>query len=597
MLEEFDTERSNRRNAFARSMILSASGWRAVFGDGDHGLAESICLEARDAVVVAATLFAEALTSAGETICVGTDTRPTGAVIAETAIRSILAAGREVAFLGRVASPELMAFVKNSPEIDAFFYVTASHNPPGHNGFKLGGSDGAVISRDRALPLIERFIKVIADDDSVHPVVAEADAVQRSRLDAVYRRQISLKAAAEARYREFALSVASGHDDDEANQRFVDDLRSHYLNAPLGIVAELNGSARALSVDRSLLTELGVRLSVHNDKPGVFAHEIVPEGASLAPAAAILEECARFDTAFKLAYVPDNDGDRGNLVFLNSDGAATVLEAQEVFALALTAELAWTRRRGQKRPVAVAINGPTSIRIDRIARAFDAEVFRAEVGEANVVNLAAELRERGYLVPICGEGSNGGTIVHPATVRDPLNTLLTVLKFLRHQLYREWSAVSGGGTVWAQEPSLVDVVNSLPAFSTTNANDGDAKMKVRTSDQGRLKGRYEAILPERVGTALAILEPHFGKLAWRETNLEGTQERVGSGPGVRSGAERGGLRVVFSAAGRDCAAVWMRGSGTEPLFRILADVEGARPEVERALLDWQRSLVLEADVG
>ena len=72
-------------------------------------------------------------------------------------------------------------------------------------------------------------------------------------------------------------------------------------------------------------------------------------------------------------------------------------EAQEVFALSVLAELAYLNWSGTDTgKTAVAINGPTSMRIEEIAKTFGAEIFRAEVGEANVVNLASELRDKGY---------------------------------------------------------------------------------------------------------------------------------------------------------------------------------------------------------
>jgi phosphoglucomutase len=39
----------------------------------------------------------------------------------------------------------------------------------------------------------------------------------------------------------------------------------------------------------------------------------------------------------------------------------------------------------------------------------------------------------------------------------------------------------------------------------------------------------------------------------------------------------------------------MRGSGTEPVFRVMADVAGANVGFERELLEWQRDMVTEAD--
>jgi len=67
-----------------------------------------------------------------------------------------------------------------------------------------------------------------------------------------------------------------------------------------------------------------------------------------------------------------------------------------------------------------------------------------------------------------------------------------------------------------------------------------------------------------------------------------------------SEAGRGGLKIEFTGksklSGKEkekTAFIWMRGSGTEPVFRIMADAEGLRQE--RELIDWQRRMVLEAD--
>ena len=43
------------------------------------------------------------------------------------------------------------------------------------------------------------------------------------------------------------------------------------------------------------------------------------------------------------------------------------------------------------------------------------------------------------------------------------------------------------------------------------------------------------------------------------------------------------------------AFIWMRGSGTEPVFRIMCDVKGNKPEEEKELLEWETKLIKEAD--
>ena len=75
------------------------------------------------------------------------------------------------------------------------------------------------------------------------------------------------------------------------------------------------------------------------------------------------------------------------------------------------------------------------------------------------------------------------------------------------------------------------------------------------------------------------------------------EEKEGIGPAYRSGKETGGLKILFQdESGKDTAYIWMRGSKTEPVFRILADVEGESPKFEAWLLDWQRKLIQKADM-
>jgi phosphoglucomutase len=345
-----------------------------------------------------------------------------------------------------------------------------------------------------------------------------------------------------------------------------------------------------------------------------------------------LEALHEKDPAYVMGYVPDCDGDRGNLVIWDeTEGHARILEAQEVFALSCVAELAhlvWTGGlsgdgpdgTGKAPGIALAVNDPTSLRVDRIARAFGAELFRAEVGEANVVSLARKLREQGYTVRILGEGSAGGNITHPSAVRDPINTALSLIKLLAVRrgrtakntgtggsggtcgspgagFFRIWLDRSGRGDVYREDFSLSDVISSLPRFATTGAYESEAVLKVSTADHGSLKERYQTVFLREWENRKAELEKRYGILGWEAAAYNGTVEKKGISRFGEAG--RGGLKINF--LDRDSvpvAAIWMRGSATEPVFRIMADVEiaGGRDEnLERDFIFWQRRMVCEAD--
>ena len=229
-----------------------------------------------------------------------------------------------------------------------------------------------------------------------------------------YERSRSLE-----RYETFVLSTAAKSTEASDHDRFRQGLLQAHQKEALSVLGELNGSARSASIDKHLLSSLGLKVTLINNRPGEVVHAIVPEGENLELCRTTLEELYAKDRSYRLGYVPDNDGDRGNLVYISEQsGKAHILEAQSVFALVVLAELSQTRLQNPDKLLATVVNGPTSMRIEHIAQAFDAEVFRCEVGESNVVELAALKREQGYLVPVLGEGSNGGNITHPAKVRD-----------------------------------------------------------------------------------------------------------------------------------------------------------------------------------
>jgi phosphoglucomutase len=591
-------------------MILSASGWRGVFAaDGGE---ESPAREISQARKVFAAAAAEAFTAylarktPGATVIVGMDTRPTGQAIADILIRAFLASGCTVKFAFITAAPEIMAYARTFADAGTtgFVYISASHNPIGHNGLKFGLTSGGVLPGEETEKLIANLRSFLAEPDLVARKLEAVGRVDREKLAEVYAEAPAVKEVAQAAYLAFTGTVITGY-----HEGLFQSITQGLQKRPVGIAADLNGSARTLSIDREFITGLGAKYRAINDIPGKIAHRIVPEGEALEPCRLFLEELHREDSAFVLGYVPDCDGDRGNLVVWD-EGGARALEAQEVFALACVSELAhlvWTgelsfdSRGNALQKVAVAVNDPTSMRIDRIARAFDASVFRAEVGEANVVSLAQKLRTKGYLVRILGEGAAGGNITHPSAVRDPVNTLMALLKLLtvrstaeRKGFFELWCALSNQAEVYRPDFTLSDIIAALPAFTSTGAYTPEAILRVKTGDHALLKNRYHQIFLREWEARKEYLEQHYGIVSWEAAAYKGTEEKRGISQFGEAG--RGGLRIVFSnKAGNETAVIWMRGSGTEPVFRVMADAEGQDKRLERYLIEWQRCMVTEAD--
>ncbi|MBN2874381.1 MAG: phosphatidylglycerol lysyltransferase, partial [Spirochaetales bacterium] len=185
--------------AFFSSLILSASGWRGVFGAFDDDLGESISPSGAYAAARMALTFADYLLTQGNdasaklVVALGIDTRPTGPAIADVMARVFLARGLAVRYAFICSAPEIMSWARRSgatppgsPErLDAFCYVSASHNPPGHNGVKFGLVDGGVLPATITKQLIATLVDgagSAADIDAMAELVASVDARTVSSL-------------------------------------------------------------------------------------------------------------------------------------------------------------------------------------------------------------------------------------------------------------------------------------------------------------------------------------------------------------------------------------------------------------------------------
>jgi phosphoglucomutase len=586
-------------------VILSASGWRGVFAEDGHEESRSQKISEYHVFVSAsaALVFADFVQTKSASdpvrVVVGLDTRPTGPSIAKTLVKALLAKKAGVIFCGIAAAPEIMAYTRflgAQNRADGFIYISASHNPIAYNGMKFGLTDGGVLGTEDAARLERNFRAIETSRDAAARLLESLNTVEQSALDDVLNKAPRFKTEALAAYMALSRETAAGGD-----AAVLAELRTSIMAAPLGVSADFNGSARTLSIDRDFFEGFGLKFTAINACPGEIAHRIVPEGEALTPCRDFLDGLWRRDNDFALAYIPDCDGDRGNIVFFDEKaGRVRLLEAQEVLALACLASLCQlVLDGGLLRKTAVVVNDATSMRIDRIARAFGAKVFRAETGEANVVNLGRRLRAEGWTAPIMGEGAAGGCIIYPQSVRDPLQTVTALLKLLRicskngrKGFFELWRDRSGVEPPFSNDFTLSDIIESLPAFSTTSAYSAEARLPISSEDGGDLKERYQEIFLREWRVKKDIFRG-MGICGWEAAAYNGCVERRGIENFGDAG--RGGLRICFfNENGADCASLWMRGSGTEPVFRIMADIEGAKPDMERRLLAWHRDMVIEA---
>ncbi len=578
------------------NMILSASGWRKVFAiSGAEQDKTAMIGEDNIAIsIYAAKVFADYIKERSKKmsprVVLGMDSRPTGQAIAEAAVKCFASQGIDTEFLGITAAPEIMAHARKA---DGFMYISASHNPVGHNGIKFGLNGGGVLNGAENALLVEKFNALCAEDDAQQKAFELIRTVPEEKIAAVYKNAARNKQNALASYHDFLLNSITAKETREEQEHIFSLIKEGVKKRGIGVVCDMNGSARALSVDKDFFAENGISFYAINDTAGRIVHEIIPESENLVHVAAEMERLqAQGKTDAILGYMPDCDGDRGNIVYWDENQKkAVILKAQEVFNLSVLSELTYQLWSGAKNP-AVAVNCPTSMRIEETAKELGAKVFRGEVGEANIVNLAAEKRAEGFDVRIFGEGSNGGTITHPSAVRDPLNTIFAIIKLLsiKDQL-KLWCEKRGAAL--REEPSITDILSTLPAYTTTGVSEPRAVLHIETTDHAVLKGKFQAIFEAEWNKKRDELQK-YGIERWEAVITNGTKETRGVTDFSQS--KKGGLKILFK--GKDdtpLAFIWMRGSGTEPVFRIMCDVKGTNAELERNLLAWETELLLKSD--
>lgn len=302
-------------------------------------------------------------------IIIGRDGRTSSQMLAEGAIAGILAQGNSVEDCGTITTPGLQFLSKIST--NPGLVITASHNPPEYNGFKVVDSDGIEVPREKEM-IIERLLLKDSWKVSKSP----------GRLE---KRTLPLEP--------YLTSVGS-------------HVKKEKLAGSLKVAVDTGNGVSSLTTP-VLLRSLGCRVVTMNDNidgrfPGRTSE---PRPENLSP----LSELVRFEkAAFGVAH--DGDGDRA--VFVDETGAvhsgdnSLTLIANEVL------------KKNLHGKVVTPVN--SSMSVTEVALRRKGTVILTKVGSINVARTM--VREKAIL----GGEENGGIFYAPhQPVRD--GTMATVL--------------------------------------------------------------------------------------------------------------------------------------------------------------------------
>jgi len=316
-------------------------------------------------------------------IIIGRDSRPSGKEISDEFIKYFLDFGIDVIDVGLRPTPVIENAVR-SFKADLGLIITASHNPPEHNGWKILEKRGNVLYPEE----MEMVIANTKKDLELPKYKTKGDLYQKS-LEAL---------------NDYILFLEETLEETGIKKEI-------FLHKNLKILADPNGGA-ASQITPSILKRLKIDCLEVNNEIGKFERQIEPNKKSLA----YLQEMLQKDE-FTLAAGFDCDADRVELVSKKYG----VVSGQ--YVLGLISEYLLGRLESKKGRF--VSNDATSYLVKDIVLKNNFSWFEAEVGEVNIV----KEHDKNAIV-LGGEGSSGGVIIPSSRCRDGIMTVVFVLAFL-----------------------------------------------------------------------------------------------------------------------------------------------------------------------
>ena len=303
-------------------------------------------------------------------VLVGRDGRSSSLMLSEAVAAGLLAQGNRVQDCGMITTPGLQFLVKEAQACGAVM-VTASHNPPDYNGFKVVDSDGIEIPRLR-----EERIERLVQRDSWRVNARAGSRTERNEPLEPYFTKLWL-------YTKQRKDLAS-----------------------IKIVVDTANGVAALTTP-VFLRRLGCHVITLNDNiDGTFpGRDSEPTTENLGPLSTLVKsEQADFGIAH------DGDGDRA--IFVDETGAVQTGDR----SLALIEDEVLKKNPGAK--VVTPVN--SSMAISEIARKRHGQLIQTKVGSIHVARTMIRA------TAILGGEENGGIFYAPhQPVRD--GTMATVL--------------------------------------------------------------------------------------------------------------------------------------------------------------------------
>lgn len=347
--------------------LFGTNGFRGVIG--------------RELTINIAVNFGQAVGTyyGGKSIAVGRDGRTSSEMLFNALVSGLQYAGSTIYDLGLLPTPVLQKYVKEHEYLAGGVMITASHNPPEYNGFKVVRSDGVELPDEEEKLIESIFLSKdfkCVDWQLIKPVIKVDDAIQ------------------------FYVKEVTKLID-------LDLIRKRRMK----IVADFGHGVSVLSVTPLLSRANCNLISINGEINGLFPYR-PPE-----PTPQNLSELTRVvkGVGAEVGVAFDGDGDRS----LICDDEGRVWWGDVIGTLIAK----WLAKKTTLKAVVTGIN--SSCIVEKVLNPLGIKVIRTRVGSRN---LTKAMKEHGI---IWGFEENGGCLYGPHQyVRDGGMTTMLVLYML-----------------------------------------------------------------------------------------------------------------------------------------------------------------------
>ena len=564
--------------------IASASGIRQIF-DATHGddatdYTDGTGTEITDAakihIATIADCFVDLLHEYSKNdhlkVVVAIDSRHTGPAIADIIIRTLLYHQVKVLYPFIIPVTELAVYSREVS--DGFIYISASHNPKGYNGLKLGFDDGRLLPGDVARAFIKTYQAKLNNKQNTVDMIRHVNSIKADQIQSVYEKIDLCRNESRSIYANFSDKLITGIKDAQKAQERKNIIKKEIESRDIWIGIDYNGGARK---DKDYLESWGFNVLEINNRPRIdMVHDLSPIPIACQQAYDALVNLQKQGKNIVAFFVYDTDGDRKNIVIPDGKGGAIIPGVQMIFALDVLCGILNAQNAGNDKEIAIVVNDATSSIMEQLAGKLNFKVQRVEVGEANVASAGMNMDKQGFCVPIIGEGSNGSVFNLDLLVREPLHTIRTIIDFVtRSELTKSLLDQMGIGNVydnWHSKENIsglfINIINSLPPSQTTDffTDEGVYKSKheiPQESFKANFDEYFENTLWQTISKEIGL--NYDGKPIAEFVNCEGEEELKGCGNRKKG---NGGYKIEFYVMDDDkikhhIGWIWFRTSATE----------------------------------